>query len=197
MQRGTELYPLLTQIETTMASLRAAPHPFGSRIPIAPILTENSSRLSYLLDKHGICFADKKQKDKNTRALPRRLLEMVKSPHSPVGLLLAVLLRPVSLHALALSLVRSIGCVLGDGALRRSFNPADVFPSCPAECGRGVLLRFYLHSRLASHRCCSDGALLAFLRRVIHNTLALFCSALGRFLGRWYFQVPALLSSRC
>ena len=41
---------------------------------------------------------------------------------------------------LALSLVLSIGGVLGDGALRRSFNPADILPSCSSGWGREVLL---------------------------------------------------------
>ena len=98
-------------------------------------------------------------------------------------LALAALLRPVSSHALALSLAISI-----DGALRRSFNPADVLFSCPSDWGRGVLLRFSLHSRLASLGCCSGGALLALLRPVVPFTLALLRSALRRLLG-----LPALL----
>ena len=43
-------------------------------------------------------------------------------------------------YALALSLALSIGGVLGDDALRRSFNPAGVLPSCLSDWGRDVLL---------------------------------------------------------
>ena len=68
-----------------------------------------------------------------------------KKSRSPVGLpaqgslamlARAALLRPVSRHALALSLTLSIGGVLGGGAfLQRSSNLAGVFPSCPLLAG--------------------------------------------------------------
>ena len=56
-----------------------------------------------------------------------------KNPGSLAMLAFAAFLRPVSPHALALSLALSIGGVLGDGAVRRPFNPIDILPSCPAE----------------------------------------------------------------
>ena len=82
---------------------------------------------------------------------------------------LAALLRPVSVYALAFSSPLSISGVLGDGALRRSFNPADVLPSCPAELGSwnpsSVLLPFQtnlprLFLWLLSPRAPSNGGTL-------------------------------------
>ena len=44
---------------------KAAPHPFGSRIPFS---TEHSSRLSYLRDEHGKCC---RQNDRKTQHIQR------------------------------------------------------------------------------------------------------------------------------
>ena len=57
----------------------------------------------------------------------------LKSPGSLAILALAALLLPVSPHALALFLALSIVGILGDDALRCSFNLTDVLPSFPTE----------------------------------------------------------------
>ena len=62
----------------------------------------------------------------------RRSVLLRKSLSSLAILALAELLRPVSPHVLAFSLALSIGSILSDGGLRRSFNLADVLPSYPA-----------------------------------------------------------------
>ena len=101
-------------------------------------------------------------------------------------LALAALLRAVSLHVLALSSALWISGVLGDGALRRSFNPANVVPSCLGW-GRGVLFdSTSTQVRPSALVLVLLGALLVLLRPVVPYTLALLRSALGRFLGRWY-----------
>ena len=88
-----------------------------------------------------------------------------KRPGSLAILSLAALLRPVSPRTLALYLPLSIGCVMGDGALRRSFNPAGVLPSCPA----GVV--------------GSSSVLTPLLARPLALTLVAFSS---HSFDRWY-----------
>ena len=140
--------------------------------------------------------------------------EVFKNSRSPVGLsvqgylhkvnspslkrlailALVALLRPVPLHALALS----VGGVLGGGAfLRCSCNPIGVLPSYP------LLAGFLASSSLlpplsgAFHGTCSGtGAVLALLRSAEPHTLALLCSALGRFLDLWYLTYQRF-SWRC
>ena len=107
----------------------------------------------------------------------------LESPESLAILAFATLLRPVSPHALALFLALSIGGVLGDGALRCSFNPANVLPSCPAGfVGSSSVLPPLLGASLGA---CSGGVLLAVLRPLLPYTLAFLRCALGRFLGQW------------
>ena len=107
-----------------------------------------------------------------------------KSPASLSISALATLLRTGALLRSALDRWR-----LGDGAQRCSFNPADVPPSCPSS---GWVCGIFSHYRLASRGCCSDGALVALLRSMVHTGAS---SQPSRPLPRpVVLDIPALLS---
>ena len=59
------------------------------------------------------------------------------------------------------------------------FSPADVLSSAVLQTGD---VEFFSHFRLASRGCCSDSALVALLRPVVHTGTSSQC--FGRFLGR-------------
>ena len=67
----------------------------------------------------------------------------------------------------------------------------------PAVLQTGVVETFFLHSRLASLGCYSDGALLALLRSVVPYTLALFVAPpAGGVSGSGALQQRSFLADR-
>ena len=117
-------------------------------------------------------------------ALPRA---PSKSPDSLSISALATLLRTGAFLRSALDRWR-----LGNGAQRCSLNPADVPLSCPS---LGWVRGIFSHLRLASRGCCSNGALVALRRPMVHTGAS---SRRSRPFPRpVIFDVPALLSWHC